>query len=216
MKDIEESRDEKREEYLEENKKKAQEGPEADLTDIKEGENMEEFETMEDYDLHRTKPGSTRKFLFSAAVIAGFLALIGIGFFSGIRYQKLILSGDHDVSVNKSYEMYFQEGKSFQQDEDYEEALKSYNRIDESFASYKKVKENIEFCSVYYSVDILTEAQKLLEEGKTEDAIEVLCRSLQVLGDNDDIKNAVKKISAAKDKKKVELDLPEGKENYQK
>ncbi len=110
--------------------------------------------------------------------------------------------------------MYFQEGKSFQQDEDYEEALRSYNRIDESFASYDKVKENIELCSVYYSVDRLTQAQVLLGQNKTEDAIEVLCGSLQVLGDNDDIKNAIKKISAAKDKKKVELDLPEGKEKY--
>lgn len=223
MKDIEESREEKQEGYQkekeeirEEMKKKADRlmKGKGDSGEMDETESPEDQEDLEEIDLHRTKPGSTRKFLFSAAVIAGLLALIGIGFFSGIRYQKLILSGDNDVSVNKSYEMYFQEGKSFQQDEDYEEALRSYNRIDESFASYDKVKENIELCSVYYSVDRLTQAQVLLGQNKTEDAIEVLCGSLQVLGDNDDIKNAIKKISAAKDKKKVELDLPEGKEKY--
>ena len=148
-------------------------------------------------------------------VIACLLGIIGFGFVSGMNYQNILLSRQGRVHDNKSYEMYFQEGKSFQEDEEYAEALNSYLKIGESYESYDKVKENIEICRSYYCVGTLTTAQTQLKEGKTEDALETLCRSLQVLGDNDDIKNAVKKISQAKDKKKVELDLPEGKEDYQ-
>lgn len=171
---------------------------------------------VEEVSLHRNKPGATRKFLLSAAVIAGLLAIIGLGFISGMHYQTIFLSGQRGGSDNKSYEMYFQEGESFQEDEAYAEALESYMKIGESYESYDKVKENIEICRSYYCVGTLTRAQIQLKEGKTEDALEILCRSLQVLGDNDDIKNAIKKISNAGDKKKVELDLPEGKEDYQK
>lgn len=172
-------------------------------------------DTGEEISLHRSKPGSTRKFLLSAAIIAGLLAIIGFGFVSGMNYQSLLLSRQGRVPDNKSYEMYFQEGESFQEDEEYAEALNSYMKIGETYESYDKVKENMEICRSYYCVGTLTTAQAQLKEGKTEDALETLCQSLQVLGDNDDIKNAIKKISHAKDKKKVELDLPEGKENYQ-
>ena len=170
----------------------------------------DDWYTEADTGRHRSKPGATRKFLLSVVVIAGLLCLVGIGFVSGINYQKMILSGDDISSGEKTNEMYFQEGKSFQEDEDYAAALESYSKIDESFSSYDKVKENTDLCRSEYSVAILEKAQKLLEQNKTEDAVEVLCRSLQVLGDNDDIKNAVKKISTAKDKRKVELDFPEG------
>ena len=110
--------------------------------------------------------------------------------------------------------MYFQEGRSFQLDGDYKEALDKYSMIDESWESYDEAEKNIEEYRINYSVDMLTQAQELLDHKQKEDALELLCESLQVLGDNDDIKNAIKKIGMSGDNKKIELDLPEGAENY--